>query len=189
MQTTNNDKPQLQNMPPTYKVLEIDPAKVATFNQRLKEEQNFGLAVFAGGFAAVLSAIVWAIFAVLTGYKTGVAAILVGLAVAFAVRKFGKGTEERFRIVAALCAAFGCLLGNVFAVIALIMQQASVSLFRVLSVWLSQPTVMVESIASIFGAADLLFSGLALYQAYRFSLRIITLQEKESLLSEKPRVW
>src|SRR6266516_4832840 len=135
MQSTNSDKPQLQNMPPTYKVLERDPAKVAAFNQRLKEEQNFGLAVIAGGFTALLSSILWAVFVVVPGYKTGVAAILVGLAVGFAIRKFGKGIEERFRILAAFCAVLGCLLGNVFAVIALIMQQADVSLLRVLSDW------------------------------------------------------
>jgi hypothetical protein len=51
MQPLNNDKPQLQNLPPTYKVLEIDPAKVTAFNQRLKDEQNFRLAVIAGSFA------------------------------------------------------------------------------------------------------------------------------------------
>jgi hypothetical protein len=188
MQSLNNDRPQLQNLPPTYKVLEIDPAKVAAFKQRLKDEQNFKLAVIAGSFAAVLSAVIWALFALLSGYKTGVAAILVGLAVAYVIRKFGNGIEERFRSLAALYAVSGCLLGNVFAVIVLIMQQAHVSLFRVLAVWWSQPIVMFQAIASTFSAADLLFLGIALYEAYRYSLRVITAQEKESLLSVKPRV-
>ncbi len=187
MQPTNSNKPQLQNMPPTYKVLERDPAKVAAFNQRLKDEQNFGLAVLAGGCAALLSSILWALFALISGYKTGFAAILVGLAVGYTIRKFGKGVEEKFQILAAVYAVLGCLLGNVFAGIVLIVQQANVSLFRVLSVWLAQPTVMAQAITSLFDTADLVFSGFALYVAFRYSLRVITPQDKESLLSEKPR--
>src|SRR5258706_14256103 len=99
MQPTNSDKPQLQNMPPSYKVLERDPAKVAAFNQRLKDEQNFGFALIAGACAALLSSILWALFALISGYKTGLAAILVGLAMGYTIGKFGKGVEKKFHIL------------------------------------------------------------------------------------------
>lgn len=84
-------------------------------------------------------------------------------------------------------AVVGCLLGNVFAIIALIMQKENVSFFRVLSVRVTQPSLMVQSVASIFSHYDLLFVGFAMYEAFRFSLRTVTQQERESLLCEKPR--
>jgi hypothetical protein len=146
-----------QNMPTTVKVLEIDPAKVALFRQRLKEEQNLSRAVLAGGAAALFGAILWAFVAFATGYNTAIMAIVVGACVGYSVRKFGKGVEDRFGLLGAAFSIFGCLLGHFLAIAAFISRQDNVSLLRVFLVMLLQPLATLAIIASGFGIVDIVF--------------------------------
>ncbi|SRR5258706_1279979 len=56
-------------IPPSIKVLEIDPAKVARFKQQLGAEQRFPLAILAGAAAAAVGAILWAMVTAISGLK------------------------------------------------------------------------------------------------------------------------
>src|SRR6266542_1088309 len=101
MSSPNDAQIPPQRPPTTGKVLEIDPAKVTLFRQRLRQEQNFPKAVLAGGVAAAVGATLWAFLAVASGYNAVIMAIVVGACVGFAVRLFGKGVENRFGMLGA----------------------------------------------------------------------------------------
>ena len=187
MSSPNNAQIPPQTPPSTGKVLEIDPAKVSIFRQRLREEQNFPLAVLSGGAAAGAGAILWAFLAVASGHNAVIMAIVVGASVGFAVRQFGKGVENRFGILGAVFSFVGCALGHFLAVAAIISRQESAPLPFVLLYLLTQPLLALQFMTTNFGALDLIFYGFALYEGYKLSFRKVTDEEKESLYRVRPR--
>src|SRR5947209_9298105 len=73
-------------------------------------DQNFGLAVAAGLGAAVLGAILWALFVYVTNMEIGLVAIAVGALVGYSVQKAGRGSDPKFGLLGATCAALGWAL-------------------------------------------------------------------------------
>jgi hypothetical protein len=138
---------------------------------RLREDQNFNAAVSAGMVAAVVGAIVWAFVTVLTKYQIGWMAVGVGFLVGYAVRRFGRGIEPRFGYLGAVLALIGCGLGNLLAVIGLVAEQEQIALLSLLGRvdWGAVPGIM----AATFNPMDLLFYGIAVYEGYKFSFRLV----------------
>jgi len=148
-----------------------DPAELQREVARLRGEQNFANGFGAGAVAALIGAVVWAAVTVFTGYQIGWMALGVGILVGLAVRRFGRGVEPRFGILGAGLALFGCLLGNLFAVIGLVAVQEQTSVLAIWGVleWGAVPGVM----AATFSPMDLVFYGIAVYEGYQFSFREI----------------
>lgn len=83
------------------------------------QQQNFPLAVIAGIFGAVVGAVIWTTATVISNYKTGVVAILIGIMVGMAIRGAGKGTDQKFAILGALCSLLGGAMGDILSDVAL----------------------------------------------------------------------
>ena len=95
-----------------HKVVETLPENIRA---NLRKQQDLVLAVVGGLSAAVLGAIVWAMFTVATNYQIGYMAIAVGLLVGFSVRYFGAGVDKHFGYIGAILALVGCALGNLLS--------------------------------------------------------------------------
>ena len=152
----------------------IETATIEQYVHQLQSQQNLAAGFVGGLIAAVICAIIWAAITVATDMQIGWMAIGVGFLVGFSVRALGKGFEKRFGYVGAGLSLFGCLLGNFFAIVALISREASTSIPEILLVFVNNPGLIPQMMQETFQPMDLLFYGLALYEGYRLSFRQIT---------------
>jgi hypothetical protein len=83
----------------------------------LTARQSLMGAMIAGGITAVLSAGIWAGIAYATNYQIAWVAVILGCAVAWSVRRFGRGLDSRFRLIGLLAAVAGVFFGNTATVI------------------------------------------------------------------------
>lgn len=185
-QETTNSSNLVTASPETTYVRELDPVKVQQFQERLNEEQNIVLGLLAGGFAALVGAIIWAAITVITDYQVGWMAVGIGFLVGFTMRYFGKGLSKKFGILSAGLSLLSCLAGNVLTVAVIVSQQESMSLFEVLFILLLSPSAIFEALSVTFSPIDLLFYGIALYEGYRFAFRQVSPAEQESLYRMRP---
>lgn len=133
----------------------------------LREEQSFGKG-FLGGFAASFGiAVAWAIVTVVTDHIWGIMAILVGVAVGYAVRVTGRGVESKFGWLGAALSLVGCLMGNLMAVSIVVGQDQGIP-FWALFISLN-PLDALQILAFTFHPLDLLFYAIAMYEGYRLS--------------------
>ncbi len=167
--------------PPENAALELDPIKLQAWQQQLLDEQSLPRGLVAGGLAAGLGAILWALVSVTADAQIGWMAIGVGLGVGFAMRFFGKGVDRTYGIVAAVLALLSCVAGNVLTSAIIISRVEQVSIFETLFLFIMSPTLIPSVLMATFNPIDLLFYGLAAYEGYRFSFRQITQAEKASL--------
>ena len=142
------------------------PAARALAVEQIRAAQNFTLAIPAGLVAALLGAGLWAAFAVATEMQLGLIAIAIGYVVGQAIQRVGKGIDTKFGVLGALCALFGCVLGNCLSALAFVAQAKHVSMFDLLS-----PAMMIRATTIFAQPMDLLFYGIAIYEGYRFSFK------------------
>lgn len=130
-----------------------------------------GLAYGLGG--ALVGAAAWAGLTALTNVKIGFAAIGIGLLVGFATQR-SRSTDPRLPLAAAGLALLGCVLGDVFF---MAHDQArlgraggdDVSTWLVLRIFLENPDVLRTAFVDYFRVFDVLFYGLAAYEAFKFA--------------------
>lgn len=139
-----------------------------------KSSQNLPIAVIAGAIAAVVSAAIWAAVTVMTDTQIGWMAVGVGFLVGLGVR-LGKGVDPIYRIIAAVLALLGCILGNVFTLIGIIAAEEQLNVFTVL-IDLDY-SIVPEYLKEMFSPIDLLFYALAIYFGHKYSV-------KEELVAE-----
>lgn len=145
------------------------PISTAVPLEVLRAEQNLPMGVLGALGAALIGAVLWAVVSVATGYQIGYMAVAVGFLVGYANRMLGKGIDNIFGIVGAVCALIGCLLGNLFTVFGYLQKDLGVSVGTALStIGLSGG---IELMTETFSAMDLLFYGIAIYEGYKFSFR------------------
>lgn len=96
----------------------------------------------------------------------GLIAIAIGYVVGQAIQRVGKGIDTKFGVLGALCALFGCVLGNCLSALAFVAQAKHVSMFDLLS-----PAMMIRATTIFAQPMDLLFYGIAIYEGYRFSFK------------------
>ena len=164
---------------------QIDPAQVAYIRQRLESEQNLVLGTAAGLVASIVGAGVWAGVTIVTGYQLGVMAILIGFLVGYAVRFAGKGLTNVYGFVGATLALLGCALGNLLTVSSFVADEYGVPLIEVLS-QLDLESIQELMVAS-FSPMDLLFYGIAMYEGFKLSLRKVSGEEMQAMLSGTAR--
>ena len=163
-------------------VLEIDPMRLEYAITTMRSEQNLPMGLAGGSAAAVLGAILWAVVTVTTGYQIGFMAIGVGVLVGFSIRKLGKGMDKSFGFSGAVLSLFGCALGNLLAVCAIIASQEGIPIMQVLSAINFQNGT--ELMAGTFTPMDLLFYGIAVYEGYKLSFRQVTKADLARVLPE-----
>jgi hypothetical protein len=135
----------------------------------VRARQNLPLAIAAGVGAAVVGAIIWAVFVYVTHMKLGLVVIGIGFLVGFAVRSAGQGVDKVFGYLGAACSALGWALGTVLCTLAFVAKSAGEPMTTVLA-----RLGPGELVAAAFRASDfmdLVFLAIAIWEGYRFSLR------------------
>ena len=154
---------------------QLDPARMRYLLQKLKQEQNLPLGIAAGTVAALAGAGLWALITVLTKLQIGWMAVGVGFLVGFSIRVVGKGIDKVFGYAGAVLSLFGCALGNLLAVCAVVSSQQGIPLMDVID--RLNPELVKELMLASFRPMDVLFYGIAVYQAYKLSFRRISQEE------------
>ena len=143
------------------------PVSTANSPTTIDASGNFPAAIAAGFVAALIGAAIWAAVTVATEYQIGWMAVGVGFLVGIAVRAAGKGSGDRFAYAGAVLALLGCVLGNLFTVVALFARQTDVGFFAVLA--RLRPGSAVDMLSETFQPMDLLFYGIAVYGGFKAS--------------------
>lgn len=128
---------------------------------------NLIFGIIAGGFAALIGAIVWAGITYATNMVIGYIAIGVGFLVGLAMRKFGRGSTQVFGIAGAMLALAGCLLGDLLAGVAIASKEFDVSMAVVFQ---SLHPDIVLSIIKENSPIGWLIYGIAVYTGYKYSI-------------------
>lgn len=129
-----------------------------------ENENGYGLFFGATTIAAIVGAVAWAGIAAATGYSIGWLAIGLGWLIGMAAAMFGKGDgicQAYSCLVAFLSVAAGTYLGGV----ALGSQELQVGFFDLLA----EVGFSMDLMSELSSPMDLLFYGLAMYQAYGMS--------------------
>ncbi len=147
--------------------------------EKIKSEQDLKKGICFGILAAIFGAILWAIITVSTNFQIGYMAIAIGAGVGLSIRYFGKGIDQIFGIWGAGIALFGCLFGNMLSVVGFIANAEGLGYIETFfSIdWRYIPEIIKET----FRPMDIIFYGIAIYEAYKFSFRLITKQGIEDL--------
>lgn len=159
---------------------EVDPAQLAYLRDQLLSEQNLVLGALAGFVASVLGAGAWCGITVATGYQIGIMAIGIGFLVGYAVRGLGRGISVAFGVVGGILSLFGCALGNLLAVTALLARHEGAAFFEVLGQL--TPELVQQLMVAFFSPMDLVFYAIAVYEGYRLSFRQVGPGELERML-------
>jgi len=162
------------------------PMDTETLTAQLSVEQNFGLAVVGGLAAMVVGAAVWASLTLATGFQIGWMAVGVGFLVGGAIRLIGKGATKPFGCLGAALSLFGCLLGNLLSLCAVVGREEGMSLSLVL---LNLDLAAIPgAMVATFAPMDLLFYGIAIGEGYRLSLRRAPVSDLAQITTELPAV-
>ena len=149
----------------------MDREQVSFALEQIKSEQSLVLGITGGAIGAIAGAIAWAIVVAVTNYQLGLMAIAVGFMVGYAVRFFGKGIDKVYGVIGAAFSLFGCLAGNLLAVIYFISVSEKVPYWEMLA--RIDISVMISLMIETFQPMDLLFYGIAVYEGYQISFRPI----------------
>ncbi len=135
--------------------------------QEARDNQNLSLGVIGGVFAAAAGAVIWAIITVVTDYQIGWMAVGVGFLVGYAMRVLGKGVDPVFGVAGAAIALAGCVAGNLLTVVIIVSRQENIAIMTLLS--RLTPGIAADILKDTFHPMDVLFYGLAVYEAYKIS--------------------
>lgn len=151
---------------------EIEEKLSAEALSRLKMEQKLLPGILAGLLVGLVGALLWGYITVLTKYQIGYMALAIGAGVGFTVRKFGNGIDYIFGICGAIISLLSVILGNILSIIGFVANSEGIGLFDAIVRfdYSYMPTLMADT----FSFVDLLFYGIAVYEGYKFSFRVIT---------------
>ena len=152
--------------------MEQDTVQTAPAAQPVPEiaaQPNFPLAIAGGIGGALAGAALWAVVTVVTQMELGIVAVAIGFIVGFAVRELGKGSDRKFGILGAVCGLFGCVLGNILSAIAIFSQARGIPFMQIVT--RMDFAFLTDLMSAFFSPMDLLFYAIAIYEAYKFSLR------------------
>ena len=153
----------------------IDAAAIeeATFEAEpeVLPAERFALAVPAGIAAALLGAILWAVFVYVTEFQLGLVVVVIGALIGYVIRVVGRGTRPAFGILGAICAAFAWALGTVLTDVAFLAQSAGRPFLEVLNLLGAEETVTLAFQSA--DVMDIVFLGIAVWEGYKFSFHRI----------------
>lgn len=143
--------------------------KVTSYAAQLQVRSHVVLPLLGGSAAAIVGAMLWAVFTLKTGIHLGVMAIAVALLVSYTVRALSPRSAATAGLIGAGLSLVGCFLGSFFTTTAILADYQSVNFFEALS--LVDITVIPDLMIYTFQAVDLLFYAIAVYVGYRLSFR------------------
>ncbi|MGB1031853.1 MAG: toxin-antitoxin system YwqK family antitoxin, partial [Flavobacteriales bacterium] len=148
------------------RAFEIDEARI---REEYEKHEHLPYAIIGGSITAVIFAIIWGLVSYLAEFQIGIMAVLLGLGIGFSVRFYGSGTRPIFGVLGATLALLGCLMGNLFTQVGIMMDDSSLNYLQVFNA-LGVVDVL-EIYTESFHVLDLLFYVIAMFEGYRFAFR------------------
>lgn len=147
--------------------------------EKIRLEQNLIPAILSGFLVGVIGAVIWATISVATGYQIGYMAIAIGAGVGLTIRKIGNGIDYIFGFWGAGISLFSVMFGNFLSIVALIADEEGLGYFETLTLFDYNylPDLMIET----FSFIDLIFYGIAIYEGFQFSFRLVTEKRIEEI--------
>ncbi len=170
--------------PPRMSSGSLDEVRYRAKLRQLESEQNLFVGALAGGLAAMIGAVAWAMITVATSYQIGWMAVGVGFLVGYAVRMLGKGIVPLYGVVVAGLALVGCLAGNILTTCILYSRQEAIPLSEVLLKL--DPAVVSDLLLATWQPMDFLFYGLAIYMAYQYGFNRPSMDGPDQSPSDSP---
>jgi hypothetical protein len=154
------------------KIAEIKQQLSQESIERLRMEQRLIPGIVSGLIVGIVGAVLWGVITVATGLQIGYLALAIGAGVGLTIRKIGNGIDLIFGIWGAAIALFSVLLGNVLSIIGFIANLEGIGYLEALIRfdYAYLPALMGET----FSIMDLVFYGIALFEGYKLSFRLIT---------------
>lgn len=136
--------------------------------QTAEAKADFKRATLFGVVAGLLGAIIWASVVLLSQFKVGFIALLVGYMVGLAVKIGARHHDDRLGYLGAGLALFGCFMGDFFTSVGWAAKYYHVSYFQVLG------NMDFELLYGLISAGltpmDVVFFAIAIYEGYKFSV-------------------
>ena len=151
--------------------------------QTLIASQSVMAAVVAGLVAALASSALWTALTVATARVFPWFSILGGIVIGLAVRRYGRGFDYRFPIIAVVLACTGALLGNLVIALPETTRQLDASVWQVVRglTWRSFELFFDEVITIV----DYIYAGFASAVAAFYSRRRLDRHEEFALRTMK----
>jgi len=146
---------------------------------KFQAEQDYSKAVLFGLLAGIAGAILWATITVVTNFQIGYMAIAIGAAVGISVRFMGKGIDQIFGLTGGAIALVSCILGNFLSIIGFIANAEGLGYFETLMLF--DYNLLLPIMKEAFNPLDILFYGIAAYEAYSISFRSFTEKDLHDL--------
>jgi len=156
---------------PAFQIENISASKL----RELQMDQNFPLALTGGILIGLLGSVLWGLITVVTNFQIGYMAIAIGAGVGFTIRYLGKGVDQSFGISGGAIALVSCILGNFLSILGYVANQEELGYLETLFLFDYSYTFIVMKEA--FAPIDLLFYGIAAYEGYKFSFRVLSQKE------------
>jgi len=148
--------------------------------EQLKLAQNFPAGTLAATIIGISFAILWGYLAFISGLRISLFNVVVGAAVAFGLRIFGKGIDQKFGIAGGVIVLICCLLGNYLSMIGVIANEEGLNYFEVIkTIGISN---IPKKIKESFQLFDLFSYWFVVYVGYKYSFRKITEQTIDDLM-------
>ena len=128
-------------------------------------EESIAQAVLGGLAAAALCIVIAGGFAAITHYWHKAMSVGIGFAVAWVVKRFGRGNDMRFGLIGAFCALVACVGAYHLAWAFVLAASEDLSILD----YLSSVGDWGEWMTDILGPYDLFFYAVATYCGYKFS--------------------
>ena len=152
----------------------------------VKSQENLIPAVICGAIVGLIGAILWGIVTVVTDFQIGYMAVAIGAGVGYTIRLVGKGVSQIFGFWGGAIAFVSVVLGNVFSIMGIIANYQDVSLVE--TMLYMDYSYLPQFMSETFSPIDLLFYGIAIYEGYKFSFRVLTQEELEKIRNERASV-
>ncbi len=109
-------------------------------------------------------------------------AVAIGAGVGFTIRLIGKGISQIFGIWGGAIAFVAVFVGNIFSIFGLVANAQDLTLLETALYF--DYAYLPELLSETFSPMDLLFYGIAIYEGYKFSFRVLTQEELEKIRVE-----
>ena len=147
--------------------------------KELKEEENLIPAIVMGATVGLVGAILWGTISVVTGFQIGYMAVAIGAGVGYTIRLVGKGISQIFGYWGGALAFLSVLLGNILSILGFVANEMDVSLVNAILYF--DYSYLPQLMGETFSVMDLLFYGLAIFEGYKFSFRVVSQEDLDRI--------
>jgi hypothetical protein len=144
--------------------------------------------IAAGAVAALVGAVLWAVFVEASGYELGIVAVGIGFLVGQAMAVTA-GASDRLPPIGAVLALVGCLLGNAFVDAHELAKVVGGSTGNVLHRMISDPHLAGEVFKAGFRTFDLVFWAIAAYEGYKLTARGVARVRQQPVVTNYPTAY